>query len=423
MKNTDVKLRNSSIYSVFLRNFSEEGTFKGLKERVGYIKDLGFDIVWLMPIHPIGEKNRKGELGSPYSIKDFYAIDPKLGTEEDFKELIDEVHNQGMKIIIDVVFHHTSWDSVLMNEHEEWFYHKDNGQIGNKVGDWYDIADLDFSHKGLWEYLLGALTKWVKMGVDGFRCDVAPLITMDFWHYIITELRLINPNLIFLSESVEPGFITYLRSMGHTAHSDCETFHEFDMLYDYDIKGDFMDFINNNISLKQYLQAVSRQEYIYPANYVKLRFLENHDNPRARSIIKDDRRRINFLSFLYFIKGSFLFFNGQETFSDKTPDLFNEDKIEWNYDNDVLDLIKELNAFKKDEIMSLGNFELKAITDNTVEVKISYKERLIVGYFNIGETEEKLEFEYEKDETSHKIINFERDYVTPIVIEVKELKK
>ena len=418
MKLADIKLRNSTIYSVFIRNFSDKGDFNSVTERIPYIKDLGFDIIYLMPIHPTGILKRKGNLGSPYSIKDFYSVNPELGTEEEFKKLIDTAHINNLKVIIDVVYHHTSWDSKLIEEHEDWFYHKEDGKIGNKVGDWYDIADLDFKNRELWNYLLGALKKWVKLGVDGFRCDVAPLIPMDFWAFVREELNKLNSELIFLSESVEPGFITYLRSKGFTAHSDSETFTQFDMLYDYDIKNEFVSFMKNEISMKEYLDAIRRQEYIYPVNYVKLRFLENHDNPRAREIIPDERRRYNMMAFLYFIKGSFLFYNGQETFMEHSINLFDMDKIEWEYDENVIELVKILNRLKKDPIMADGNFEINEISDNTAEVKIEKNGRILLGYFNIGPEEENIHFDNNINKI--KVLDIKKNFVTPKVIEIRE---
>lgn len=416
MKLTNVKLRNESIYCIFTRNFSEEGTFKTVIDKLQYIKDLGFTTIYLMPIHPIGELNKKGTLGSPYSIKDYYSINQELGTEDDFKDLISKTHDLDMKIIIDVVFHHTSWDSILIKEHEDWFYHKENGKIGNKVGDWSDIADLDFNNRYLWDYLLNSLKKWVSLGVDGFRCDVAPLIPMEFWSYLIKNLDKVKKNLIWLSESVEPSFIIYLRDNGHIAHSDSEVFNEFDISYDYDIKKEYREFLNDEISLKEFIAAINRQEYIYPNNYVKLRFLENHDNPRARELIKDERRRYNILAFMYFLKGAFLFYNGQETLEEKTIDLFNKDSINWRMDNKVIDLVKKLNKLKKLDFLAYGKFSMSELTDNTVEVRYEYNSKLVIGFFNIGKTEEKIDLDSEI--STKNIIEFNEVFVTPIIIEV-----
>ncbi len=133
---TPKSYRNQVMYQIFVRNFSKEGTFKGVIPKLDAIKDLGVDIVWFAPIHPIGETARKGSLGSPYAIKDYRKINPEYGSMDDFKATVDAIHKAGMKCIIDVVYNHTSPDSVLAAEHPEWFYHKPDGSFGNRVGDY-----------------------------------------------------------------------------------------------------------------------------------------------------------------------------------------------------------------------------------------------------------------------------------------------
>ena len=157
---TQKTLRNQVMYQVFVRNFSEEGTFAAVQSRLDEIKALGTDIIWFMPIHPIGKQARKGALGSPYAISDYRAVNPEFGSISDFKSLVGAIHGKGMKCIIDVVYNHTSPDSVLSKEHPEWFYHRPDGSFGNRVGDWTDIIDLDYSNRGLWDYQIETLKFW-----------------------------------------------------------------------------------------------------------------------------------------------------------------------------------------------------------------------------------------------------------------------
>ena len=177
-KNTAKSYRNQVMYCVFVRSHTPEGTFEGVRRDLERIKGLGVDVVWLMPIHPVGEQCRKGSLGSPYAIRDYRAVDPEYGTLEDFTRLVDAIHQLGMKCIIDVVYNHTSPDSVLAREHPEWFYRRPDGGFGNRVGDWWDVIDLDYSQPGLWDYQIETLKYWASM-VDGFRCDVAPLVRSE----------------------------------------------------------------------------------------------------------------------------------------------------------------------------------------------------------------------------------------------------
>ena len=179
-KNTDIILRNQLLYSVFIRDYGQNGTFMDVEEDLDRIKSLGTDIIWFMPIHPIGKVGRKGTIGSPYAISDYRAVNPDFGTMEDFIRLTEEIHRRGMKCIIDVVYNHTSPDSVLSKEHPEWFYRDENGKPKAKVEEWWDIVDLDYSGQGLWEYLIETLCLWARY-VDGFRCDVAAFIPLDFW--------------------------------------------------------------------------------------------------------------------------------------------------------------------------------------------------------------------------------------------------
>ena len=233
-KNTTKTYRNQIMYSVFVRNHTPEGTFEGVRRDLPRIRGLGVDVIWLLPIHPIGEKARKGVLGSPYAIRDYRAVNPEYGTLDEFRRLVDEVHRLGMKCIIDVVYNHTSPDSVLAQEHPEWFYHKEDGSFGNRVGDWSDIIDLDYRDRGLWTYQIETLNYWASM-VDGFRCDVAPLVPLGFWREARAAVESVRPGCLWLAETVEPSFIASLRAEGFGCLSDCQTYEAFDICYDYEI--------------------------------------------------------------------------------------------------------------------------------------------------------------------------------------------
>ena len=169
-QNTDKTLMHKLIYSVFVRNHTPEGTFRALEGDLDRLRALGTDIVWLMPIHPIGEEGRKGTLGSPYAIRDYRGINPEYGTMEDFRHLVDAIHDRGMKCIIDVVYNHTSPDSVLAAGHPEFFLRDEMGRPTRRVAEWSDIVDLDYRNLDLWKYQIETLKIWAEI-VDGFRCD------------------------------------------------------------------------------------------------------------------------------------------------------------------------------------------------------------------------------------------------------------
>ena len=162
-------LRSASIYQIFPRNYTAEGTLQAAASRLGECADLGFDYVYLTPVHPIGTLRRKGSLGSPYAIADYRAVDPLLGGESGLRTFIDEAHRLGLGVIMDVVYNHSSPDAVLTREHPEWYWEGPDGKPGPRIADWSDVADFDYSHKELWDYQIATLEKWARFGADGFR--------------------------------------------------------------------------------------------------------------------------------------------------------------------------------------------------------------------------------------------------------------
>lgn len=381
-ENTRKELRNQLIYQIFVRNYSEEGTFAAVERDVERIRRLGTDIVYLLPIHPIGVKNRKGKLGSPYAIRDYRSINPEYGTLEDFQRLVDAIHKKGMKCMIDVVYNHTSPDSVLASEHPDWFYHKEDGSFGNRVGDWSDIIDLDYSNKELWDYQIETLKYWAKM-VDGFRCDVAPLVPVAFWERARREVETVHPGCIWLSESIEPDFIIHLRGRGIIAHSDGEIYRAFDISYDYDIYKALIGYLSGSSPLSDYAEAINRQEYVYPENYVKLRFLENHDQTRAHFLIPDEQVLRNFTAFMFFQKGTAFLYAGQEYGVSHLPDLFNKDTVKLQPENgiDLTEMIRTLAELKRDTIFTDSVYHVNAVNNDTLVAVHTNQSKKAVGVF------------------------------------------
>lgn len=384
--NTPKNYRNQVLYSVFVRNYSKEGTFEAVRRDLDRIKSLGVDILWLMPIHPIGEKARKGTVGSPYAAKDFRKITPDFGTEEDLRRLVADAHEKGMKVIMDIVYNHTAPDSWLAEHHPEWFYHKMDGSFGNKVGDWYDIIDLDYSQKDLWDYQIETLKYWASI-VDGFRCDASPLIPLAFWERARQEVESVHPGCIWLAETVEPHFIRFLRSQGMTAHSDAEAFQVFDMSYEYDTYVVWRKYLQGEIPLSAYAEAMNWQESVYPENYVKLRFLENHDRPRAHQNIPDEKMLRSWTAFLYFQKGMVMLFNGQEVSATHRPQLFEKDPVDWENGKDISNLLRRLYEIKQDPLFADSAYDVQALPRDVLFATHTKGENKLLGWFPIrGET-------------------------------------
>lgn len=379
---TNKKLRNQVIYSVYVRNHTEEGTFQALEAELDRIKQVGADIIWLMPIHPVGVEKHKGSIGCIYSIKDYRAVNPAYGTKEDFIHLVDQIHANGMKCIIDVVYNHTSPDSWLAENHPEYFYQKPGGGFGNKTGDWGDVIDLDYSStKKLWNYLIETLCMWAEI-VDGFRCDVASMVPLAFWIQARAAVEKVCPGCIWLAESIEPGFLRDNRSRGVLSHSDCELYQAFDITYDYDVRDCFIDYLNGAISLETYVRFLNFQDCIYPDNYIKLRFLENHDQPRIQSLIREEQELRNWIAWQYFQKGTTLVYAGQEVENDHQPSLFDKDTVEWNTGKDIRAYLHKLYEIKKDEIFAEGAYSLAAEKD---VLTASYRlgKEVIYGIFSL----------------------------------------
>jgi len=381
-KNTGTDLRNMVVYSVYVRNHSEEGTFRALERDLDRIQALGADIIWLLPIHPIGKKNRKGSLGSPYAIQDYRKINPEYGAYEDFASLVNGIHRRGMKCIIDVVYNHTSPDSWLAENHPEWFFRKADGSFGNKAGAWLDVIDLDYNQAALWDYQIETLKYWAKI-VDGFRCDVAPFVPLDFWLRAREEAALVNPDCLWLSESIEPSFILYARSLGLSCLSDSEIFQAFDASYDYDVYPWYKGYLEGKYTLAEYAEKINSQETIYPANYVKLRCLENHDQSRAKFFIPGEKALLNWTAFLYFQKGLAMIYAGQETENDYRPSLFEKDPVNWHTGRDLSEFMAAMYKIKKGPLFADSLFHIQALPGDNLLAVHKGQGRSLYGVFSL----------------------------------------
>ena len=344
-KNTDPKLQKQVIYSVYVRSHTAEGTFRAILPDLDRIRDLGVDIIWFMPIHPIGVVGKKGSLGCPYANRDYRGVNPAYGTLEDFRVLVDAIHARGMKVMIDVVYNHTSPDSVLYREHPEFFYHGPDGKPGNKIGDWADVIDLDYRNPALWDYQIESLCGWAEI-VDGFRCDVASFVPVAFWEKARAAVEKVRPGCIWLAETVHGGFGAFARHSGFYSATDYEAYSAFDLEYEYDIREYFDRYLRGEIELSHWLDMFNVQEASYPANYNKMRCLENHDQPRIASFVKNENDLVNFTALLYFLKGTTLLYAGQETENTHQPSLFEKEPVDWNTGKDLSPLLRRLGEIK-----------------------------------------------------------------------------
>lgn len=383
MKKTDVSLRGKIIYSVYLRNHTAEGTFRALEDDLDRIKALGTDVIWLLPIHPIGQLNKKGTLGCPYSIRDYRGINPEYGTLDDLNHLVDEIHARGMLCIIDVVYNHTSHDSKLRAEHPEYFFKNNDGNFGNRYGDWTDVIDLDYGNKDLWRYQIDTLKMWAKI-VDGFRCDVASCVPAEFWEQAVEEVEQVNPNAIWLAESVYADHVKFARECGYPVATDSDLYRAFDMEYPYDVQDYFDRYVRGEGKLSDYMTILTYQDHIYPSDYIKIRFLENHDTQRAGKLFPDTEKMLNWLSFVYFQKGTTLLYGGQEWQNKEYCTLFDKAVFERNADKDITPYIIKLGEIKKKIFPVDADFSASA--DDETDIVTAYlakKNAKIIGIFSM----------------------------------------
>ena len=352
---------NQLIYQVFVRNHTKEGTFAALIPDLKRIKALGTDILYLLPIAKIGKKGRKGHLGSPYAIEDYRAINPLLGTWEDFSLLCKEAHALGMKVMVDQVFNHTSRDATLLSTHPEFYWKDKNGNFGNKVGDWADVYDLDYRDPLLTEYLLDTLDMYLDQGADGFRFDVASLIPISFFKALKERLRKRKNEVILLAECIESHFALYTRSLGYNACANGELAEAgVQLFYCYSSLPFLKEYLENpkETSLEAYRASCLLEEAALPQKgaYV-VRALENHDQVRLASYGKGTSIHYNLLAYSFFTKGPAFLYAGEEIGLTHRPSLFDEDKLNWEEEGGepIFTFVKKLISLKKrDETLSIS---------------------------------------------------------------------
>ncbi len=257
-------VRDGVIYEIYPRAFSQQGNFNAITARLDELKDLGVTILWLMPIHPIGQEKKKGTIGSPYAVRDYYGINPDYGTADDLKRLVSEAHARGLKVIIDIVANHTSWDSVLM-KHPEFYKRDAKGNITYPY-DWYDIAALNYDNQQLRRYMTDMLKYWIReFDLDGFRCDVAGEVPTDFWENARRELEQIKPDIVMLAE----------------AHKAELLVSAFDLDYSWPLHSALTNVLQGRGRASDLRDEWEKEVKEWPKGALHMRFSDNHDERRA----------------------------------------------------------------------------------------------------------------------------------------------
>lgn len=322
---------NANIYEVNIRQFSEEGTFNAFSEHIPRLQEMGVKILWFMPVHPIGEENRKGTLGSYYSIVDFTEVNPEFGTKEDFRAMVEKAHDHGMKVIMDWVANHTAWDAVWTQTNPEFYETDDDGNFFPPNEDWDDVIQLDVESREMWDAMIGAMTYWVEeYDVDGFRADVAYLLPTEFWDTARERLEEIKP-VFMLAEAEEPEL--------HSA---------FDMSYTWYLAQTMRDFGAGEATLADIDEALERNFEMFDKKDYRMVFTTNHDENSWQGSDTDlyGDNYINMKVFAATVWGMPLIYNGQESGLYQSLEFFEKDQIEWgDYKyNDFYATLLDLNT-------------------------------------------------------------------------------
>ena len=370
-------LENSVVYEMNIRQYTPEGSFAAAQKELPRLQELGIDILWLMPIHPIGVKERKGTLGSYYAIADYKAINPEFGTMEDFENFLAEAHKLGFRVILDCVANHTSPDAKWIYEcPADWYVRDENGNTVVNY-DWYDIAELNYDKREVWDAMADQMRFWMEKGVDGFRCDMACEVPFEFWQETIAGLRADYPGMYMLAEGEEPRL--------HTVS-------DFDASYAWELHHLLNSIARGEKNIPELLEYIQKDAANNPADAFRLMFTSNHDeNSWAGTEFERMGDAAKLMAVLTFTlpNGQPLIYTGQEMGWNKRFEFFEKDPIPIWEKNEFFDFYKGLIKLRHEnpalaagekggafEVVSAEDSVLiftRTLPDNNVTVKAELK--------------------------------------------------
>lgn len=346
---TDEDLENAVIYEANIRQYSEAGTFNEFTKDIPELKKLGVKVIWLMPIFPISEKNRKAKgdlmvhdikdpverekyLGSYYAVADYEKINPDLGTEKDLKLLIKTAHDNGMFIILDWVANHTGWDNRWIEEHPDFYTKDEKGDIIFPAGtDWTDTADLDYENKKLWDAMSSAMVYWVEnFNIDGYRCDVAHEVPTEFWNYAAKAIKDVKPVFMLAESEKKDLFIE-----------------AFDMGYNWEGHHIMNEMAQSKVAVNHWDEYMLRVDENYQEDDILMNFITNHDENSWNGTVQERMGNASdaMLAFQYVIPGMPLIYSGQEYGMNERLKFFEKDQIP-HEKGKVWNMMEKLGALK-----------------------------------------------------------------------------
>ena len=336
MANVPEWSKNAVMYEVNIRQYTPEGTFKAFETHLPRLKELGVDILWFMPMYPISEKNRKGKLGSYYSIRDYKAVNPEFGTMDDFKALVSKAHEMGFKVMLDWVGNHSGWDNWWIVDHKDWYTQDSKGNVIPPNPDWSDVADLNYDNKELRKGMLDALKFWVKdINVDGYRCDYAGGVPTDFWETARASLDSIKPVYMLAENQDQMDLLNKA----------------FNVNYGWSFHHLMNEVAKGKKTALDLDSSLVKTERTYPVGTYSLQFLTNHDensnNGTEFERMGDATKTMAVLSFT--VPGMPLIYTGQEIGMKKRLLFFEKDQVDWS-NLEMQQFYQKLIKMKKDEV-------------------------------------------------------------------------
>lgn len=358
MRSNPSWIDNAVIYEANLRQGTAERNLKGLQKRLPALKDLGVDIVWLMPIHPISEKNRKGTLGSYYAVKDYKAVNPEFGTMEDLKEFVNSAHLLGLKVILDEVCNHTGCDNVWVEEHPEYYAKNAEGEMYGPF-DWTDTYKLDYTNPGTRAAMTDALKYWIEEAdIDGYRCDVAGEVLTDFWQEAIPQLNAIKP-VFMLAESSKPELLTVFNA--DYAWPMKDLFNDIAATQGVNAYAKAHDQKRAEANAQDIVKLLKKLESEYPAGSIHMNMVTNHDlNSWEGTEFERYGKALGAFALLsYTLPGMPMMYTGQEVGFNHAFEFFERDDVQPDYTaNELTTYYELLNALKHNHSALNSNGQL-----------------------------------------------------------------
>jgi len=376
---TPAWVKNRTIYEVNIRQYTKGGTFKEFEDHLPRLKELGVGILWFMPIQPIGEKNRKGTLGSYYSISNYSNVNTEFGTLEEFKSLVKKIHGLGMKVIIDWVANHTAWDHHWTKDHPEFYTKENDGNFKAPFPEWEDVIHLDYGNSDLWDEMINQMIFWLKeTGIDGFRCDMAHLVPTVFWKEVRKRLDQIKP-VYMLAESENHDLLEYA----------------FDSIYNWKLLHEMNEVAVGKKTANDLINLAINEINYLPNGATFMNFTSNHDENSWQGSAKE---RLHYylepLTVLTFMLPGFsLIYSGQEAGNYRRLKFFDKDEIEWK-DDKMYSFYKKLIELNKRNPELWSDGKINKIENDSENHIVSFKvsnpknDKIVIVFLNLSDKDQ-----------------------------------